>query len=72
LAIGQIETRQIAQGGKLRDGSHSESAPDFLERDVFAWFLTREIESGGGFGIDDFLLAQFRKKRNGHLNLCFR
>jgi hypothetical protein len=58
--------------GSLRGVSQPEPASDFFQRDVVAWFRTGQIQLGRGFGIDDFLLTQFRKKRNRHLYLTVR
>src|ERR1035441_677003 len=49
-----------------------ETAAHFLQRDVVAWFRTGQIQLGRGLDINDFLLSQFRKKRNGHLHLSVR
>jgi hypothetical protein len=59
-------------GGKRRAGSQPEPAPDFFQGDIVARFRTGQIQLGRGLGIDDFLLTQFRKKRNGHLHLSVR
>jgi len=65
-------SRAPRQGVKLRGGSRPEPAPDFLQRNIVARFRTGQIQLGRGLGIDDFLLTQFRKKRNSHLHLCVR
>jgi hypothetical protein len=67
-----VPDRARRQGGKLRGVSQPEAASDFFQRDVVAWFRTGQIQLGRGFGIDDFLLTQFRKKRNCHLYLTVR
>ena len=64
--------RAPRQGGKLLGGSQAEPAPDFLQGDIVAWFGTGLIQLGRGLGIDDFLLTQFRKERNGDLHLSVR
>src|ERR1019366_3922824 len=64
--------RALRQGGKLLGGSQAEPAADFLQADIVAWFRTGQIQLGRGLGINDFLLAQLRKKRNGHLHLSVR
>jgi hypothetical protein len=47
-------------------------APDFAQGDVVARFRTGQIQLGRSLGIDDFLLTQFRKKRNSHLHFSVR
>ena len=49
--------------------SQPELASDFLQGDIVARFRTGQVQLGRDLGIDDFLLTQFRKKRNGHLHL---
>jgi hypothetical protein len=67
-----VPDRALRQGGKLRGVSQPEPASDFFQRDVVARFRTGQIQLGRGFGIDDFLLAQFRKKRNCRLYFTVR
>ncbi|SPF50832.1 hypothetical protein SBA4_4530013 [Candidatus Sulfopaludibacter sp. SbA4] len=56
----------------LSGGSQSELAPNLLERDIIAWFRTGQIQLACRLGVNDFLLAQFSKKRNGRLHLSVR
>ena len=46
--------------------------PASLQGDIVAGFRTGQIQLGRSLGIDDLLLTQFRKKRNGHLHLSAR
>jgi len=62
----------MLRGEKLRGGSQAEPASDFVQGDVVARFRAGQIQLGRSLGIDDFLLTQFRKKRNGHLHLTVR
>jgi hypothetical protein len=64
--------RTQKRGTGFRGGGKAEPASDFLQGDIVARFRTRQIQLAGGPGIDDFLLTQFRKKRNGHLRLSVR
>ena len=66
------QDRAPRKAGKLPDGSQPEPPPDFLQGDIVARFRPGQIQLGRGLGIDDFLLTQFRKKRNGHLHLSVR
>src|ERR1035437_2155877 len=61
--------RARSRTGKLPGGSQPEPASDFLQGDIVARFRTGQIQLGRALGIDDFLLTQFRKKRNGRLHL---
>jgi len=63
-----IEARQIAYSRV----SQPEPAPDFLQGYIVTGFRTSHVQLGRGLGIDDFLLAQLRMKRNRHLDLSVR
>jgi hypothetical protein len=49
-----------------------EPAPDFVQGDIVSRFRTGQIQLGRSLGIDDFLLTQLRKKRNGYLHIAVR
>jgi hypothetical protein len=63
-------SRAPRQGEKLRGVSQAEPASHFSQGDIVARFRTGLIQLGCGLGIDDFLLTEFGKKRNGHLYLA--
>src|ERR1022692_2049750 len=64
--------RAPLQVEKRRGGSQPEPASDFVQGDIVARFRTGQIQLGRSLGIEDFLLTQFRQKRNGHLHLTVR
>jgi hypothetical protein len=63
---------RTAAGRKLRGGSQPEPASDFVQRNVVARFRAGQIQLGHSLGIEDFLLTQFRQKRDGHPHLTVR
>ena len=70
-----IKTRQIAHRGRAENysgGSPAEPAADFLQGCIVAWFHPGQIQLGRSLDINDFLLAQLRKKGNGHLHFSVR
>ncbi|MCW5978893.1 MAG: hypothetical protein KIT09_12485 [Bryobacteraceae bacterium] len=58
------------QGEKLRGVSQAESASYFFQGDIVARFRAGLIQLGRGLGIDDFLLTEFGKEGNSHLNVA--